>query len=115
MVAAVRRCPRRGLTVHAARILRSAGILVDGGPAVVLGQQLLDLPVPLFGADTEFQVLLRDGVPILVDHHDGQQIADGGEEEPVQVMLDGVADGAAEDVEDHLADDEEQDPEPNVA
>jgi hypothetical protein len=33
-----------------------------------------------------------DGVPVLVHHHDGEEHAQGEEEEAVDVVLDGVAD-----------------------
>lgn len=46
----------------------------------------------------------------LVDHHDRQQITDCCKEQPIQVMLDVLADPPAEGVKDHLADDEEEDP-----
>jgi hypothetical protein len=45
----------------------------------------------------------------LVDHHDGKQIANGCEEETIDVVLYLVADGLAEDVEDDLTDDKEED------
>ena len=51
----------------------------------------------------------------LVDHHDCEEIADGGEEQTVQIVLDAVADGVAEGVQDNLSDDEEEDAENNVA
>jgi hypothetical protein len=45
----------------------------------------------------------------LVDHHDGKQIANGCEEEAIDIVLYLVADGLAEDVEDDLTDDKEED------
>jgi hypothetical protein len=45
----------------------------------------------------------------LVDHHDCKQVADGCEEQTVQVMLDLVADDVAEDVQDDLTNDKEED------
>lgn len=33
--------------------------------AVFLGEQVLDFPIALFGADAEFKVFFRDGVPVL--------------------------------------------------
>ena len=78
-------------------------------------QQLLDLPVVHARADRELEVLPRDRVPVLVHHHDGQQVARRGEEEAVHVVRHGVADGRAERVEDDLADDEEEDAEADVA
>jgi hypothetical protein len=50
----------------------------------------------------------------LVDHHDCQQVADGGKEETVQVVLDLVADDVAEDIQDDLTDDKEEDAERDV-
>lgn len=44
----------------------------------------------------------------LVDHHDGEQIADCGEEKPIEIVRRILADHDAEDVEDDLADDEEE-------
>lgn len=46
--------------------------------------------------------------PYLVHHHHGQKIANRGEEQPVQIMFDIVADGVAEDVENDLTNDEEK-------
>ena len=128
------RVSRVRLLVDRRGVLR---LLVDGAALVLLGEQLLDLPVVLLDADGELEVLAGDGVPVLflddplargdrfrfhgrgntnlVDHHDGEEVADGGEEQAVQVVLDAVADGVAEDVQDDLADDEEEDAEDDVA
>ncbi len=46
---------RRGLVIHAASILGVA-VVVHGAAAVFFGEELLDLPVALFGADAEFEV-----------------------------------------------------------
>lgn len=43
-----------------------------------------------------------------VDHHDSEEITDGREEESIQVVLCSVADGAAENIENNLAHDEEE-------
>jgi len=51
----------------------------------------------------------------LVNHHDGEQIADGREEETVQVVLHLVADGVGEGVEDDLADNQETGCQGNIA
>lgn len=50
----------------------------------------------------------------LVDHHNSQQVADRSEEKAVQVVLNSVADGGAEDIHDDLANDEEEDAKDNV-
>ena len=44
----------------------------------------------------------------LIHHHHRQEIADGGEEESVQVVFNMIADCVAEDVENDLSDDEEE-------
>lgn len=54
----------RGLVVHTAGVLGVA-VVVDGASAVVFGEELLDFPVALFGADAEFEVFAGDGVPVL--------------------------------------------------
>jgi hypothetical protein len=54
------------------------------------------------------------GVANLVDHHDCKQVADGREEETIQVVLDLVADNVAEDIQDDLTDDEEENAEGDV-
>lgn len=38
---------------------------VDSAPALLLGQQLLDLPVVHPSSNREFQIFLGDGVPVL--------------------------------------------------
>jgi hypothetical protein len=50
----------------------------------------------------------------LVYHHDCEKIADGGEKETIEVVLHLVADGVTKDVQDNLADDEEEDAKGNV-
>lgn len=54
----------RGLVVHTAGVLGVA-VVVDGASAVVFGEELLDFPIALFGADAEFEVFAGDGVPVL--------------------------------------------------
>lgn len=102
----------------------SSFLFVDGirsihrGPSILLGalgQQLLHFPVIHPGADRELEVLLGDRVPVLVHHHDGEQVARGSEEETVEVVRDALADGRAEGVENNLAGDEEEDAEANVS
>ena len=66
-------------------------------------------------ADGKFEIFAGNGVPVLVDHHDSQQVADGGEEKAVHVVLHRVADAIAEDVENNLANDKEEDAEDDVA
>lgn len=53
--------------------------------------------------------------PYLVHHHDGEQVADCREEQPVKIVLGGITDGRAEDIQYHLADDKEKYPEADVA
>lgn len=51
----------------------------------------------------------------LVDHHDGQQVADCGKEQAVQVVAHGNANLGAESIENDLAGDKEEDAKSNVA
>lgn len=51
----------------------------------------------------------------LVNHHDGQQIADGSKEQAVQIMLHILADLLAESVEHDLTDDEKANPKRDIA
>lgn len=44
----------------------------------------------------------------LVDHHYSQKVTDGSKEKTVQVVLDTLADGVAEDIQDHLSNHEEE-------
>ncbi len=53
----------RWLVIHAAGIIR---ILVDGAPVPVFGQELLHFPIVLLGSYREFEVFLRDRIPVLV-------------------------------------------------
>lgn len=119
------------LLVQRGRVL---GLLVDGAALVFLGQKLLDFPVVLLDADGKLEIFARDGIPVLfleslancdywyfsgatnlVNHHDCEKIADGRKEEAIKIVLDIVADGVAEDVEDNLANNEEEDAKANVA
>lgn len=50
----------------------------------------------------------------LVDHHDRQEVTEGGEEQAIQIMLDFVTDGVAESIKKNLADDENNNPKGNV-
>ena len=50
--------------VRASGVL-GVGIVVVGSATVVFGEQFFDFPVALFGADAEFEVFFRDGVPVL--------------------------------------------------
>ena len=89
--------------------------MIDGPPLILIRQQLLDLPVPLLGPDAKLQIFLGDRIPVLVHHHDGQQVADGGEKQAVEIVLRALADRVADHVQNHLPDDEEEDPERDVA
>lgn len=55
------------------------------------------------------------GTTNLVDHHDCEQVTDGRKEQAVKVMLDTVADGVAKDVQNYLADNEEEDAKNDIA
>src|SRR5438105_1381605 len=55
------------------------------------------------------------GTTYFVDHHDGEEVTDGGEEQAVEVMLDLVADAGGKDVENDLSGHEEEDAKGNVA
>ena len=41
--------------------------MIDGTPSVIFGEELFDFPIPLFRADTEFEIFFGNGVPILRD------------------------------------------------
>ena len=56
-----------------------------------------------------------NGIPVLVDHHDAQKHAQREEEQAVDVVLDGVADGDRESEEDDLRDGEEGRPEHDIS
>ena len=68
---------------------------------------LLHFPNSCLAANTEFEVLLSDRVPVLVDHHDTEKHAESEEEETVNVVLDSIANCHAEGEEDNLGDSEE--------
>jgi hypothetical protein len=53
----------RLLLVDAARVI---GILVYGGSSFFFQYRLLDFPVVLFDADTEFEIFASDGIPVLL-------------------------------------------------
>lgn len=50
----------------------------------------------------------------LVDHHDGKQVAECGKEKSVKVVLNVIANGVAEPVQDDLSADENQHTEADV-
>ena len=54
-------------------------------------------------------------IPVLVDHHDGQEHADGEEENPVDVMRNGITDLDTESKQENAANDVEGDTEDDVA
>ena len=55
------------------------------------------------------------GKSYLVNHHDGEEITDGGKEKSVKIVVDVVADGVAEDIQNDLADDKKENTESDVA
>ena len=55
------------------------------------------------------------GKSYLVDHHDGQEVADGGKDQAIHVVRDALADRLAKGVDDDLAHDKEEDAKGNVA
>lgn len=69
---------------------------------------LLDFPNSRLAANTEFEVLFGDRVPVLVDHHDTEKHAESEKEETVNVVLDSIANCHAEGEEDNLCDSEER-------
>ena len=78
--------------------------------ALSLSQEgLLDFPNSRLAANTEFEIFLGDRVPVLVDHHDAEEHAEGEKEETIDVVLDSIADCHAEGKEDNLRDGEEGD------
>lgn len=99
--------------IHATRI-PTRPILIDRASLILLRQQFLDLPIPLLRAHTELQIFPRNRVPVFIHHHHSQQVTDRGKEQPVQIVLRRLAYWPAEDVEDHLPDDEEEDAEGDV-
>ena len=138
--------------IHATGVFRVC-ILVHGRAAVVFWQELLDFPVPLLCADTEFKILLGDGIPVLFEtkisksvngadtkgfeivakigerhieagrmvgmylvyHHHRQKIADGCNEQTVQVVVDTRANRVAKDIEYHLPHNKEEDTKSNIS
>ena len=67
-------------------------------------------PLPLLHVRT-----IAESKSYLVDHHNRQQIADRRDEQSIHIMLRVVADRRTRDVQDHLAGNEEKDPEADVA
>ena len=63
---------------------------------------------------TAGDVAYRDIVPIFVYHHDAQEHAKRKEEQPVDVMLDRIADRDAERKEKYLGDSKERRPKDDV-
>ncbi len=57
----------------------------------------------------------RDTVPILVDHHDTKKHGQSEEEQPVNVVLDGLAYPRAEGEQEDLGEREESGPKNNIA
>lgn len=99
-------------TAHTANETRWVALIVTSGIVLILAlslsqEGLLDLPNRCFTANTKFEILLGDRVPVLVDHHDTEEHAKSEEEETVDVVLDSIADGHAEGEEDNLGDSEE--------
>ena len=99
------RSPLTRLMEHATGII---AVLVAVVRSVGFHQRLLDVPIVDSGADGELQILLCDGVPVLVDHHYAEQVRDGGEKDSVEIVLNAVADFGAEDIQQDLTDDEEE-------
>ena len=50
--------------IHAARIIRPT-IIVDRPSVLILRQEFLHFPIPLFCAYTEFEIFFGYGVPVL--------------------------------------------------
>lgn len=50
-------------------------------------QRLLDFPDVLLGSNRELEVLLGQTVVVLVDHHDGEESAEGPEKDTVDIVL----------------------------
>ena len=87
-------------------------LVVAGGIILPLAlarpqEGLLDFPNCRLTTDTEFEILLGNRVPVLVDHHDTEKHAESEEEETVNVVLDSIANCHAEGEEDNLCDSEE--------
>ena len=52
--------------VRAACILRNT-IVINGTSSVIFREELFDFPISLLRADTEFEIFLGNGIPILED------------------------------------------------
>lgn len=119
---------------HAARVLRVV-IVIHRASTIFFRQKLFDLPIALFGTNTELEILFSDGVPILwralvyrlyctvdnpclcahlVDHHHGQKVAYRCKEQSIQVMLHAIADTVTEYVKDDLTYYKKEDPKRNI-
>jgi hypothetical protein len=97
---------------HTANETRWVTLIVASGIVLPLAlslshEGLFDFPNSCLTANTEFEILLGDRVPVLVDHHDTEEHAESEEEEAVNVVLDSIADCHAEGEEDNLGDSEE--------
>lgn len=59
-------------------------------------------------SDAKLHILRGDGVPVLVDHHDGEEDEEAPQEHPVDVVGGDVAELVGEDEHDGDAGDEEE-------
>lgn len=123
------------MVVHASCIL-GVGIWEIGcRSSVFLREEFFHFPSVGLDADREFEVFFCDGVPelnyvsdlgktifvrvcvtatYLINHHDSKQIANRSKEQPIQIMLDIVADGITKPVKKNLPYDEYQNTDNNV-
>ena len=100
------------LLEHAASVV---AVLVAVVGRIAFWKELLDFVVVDSGANRKFQILLSDRVPELVNHHDGQEVTNSREEQPVHVVLDTFADWCAQDVENDLTHNEHENSEKYVS
>lgn len=78
-------------------------------------QRVLHLPYRSFTSDREFEVLLRDRIPVLVHHHDAKEHAKREEEDSVNVVFHSIANRCREGKEHYLSNDEEGSTKNNIA
>lgn len=80
----------------------------------VVLNRLLDFPNVLLCANREFQIFLGDRIPVLVDHHNSKQGANGAKEGTVDIMLDFITNIDRKDIQDDLTNNKEGDTKQNI-
>ena len=82
---------------------------------IIVIKQLFDFPDITLSTNAEFEVLLGDRVPVLVDHHHGKESANCAKEETINIVLNALADLVAQEDHDNLAEHKEHNRKANVA